>query len=99
MASCQLSGSGELIQPAAVGSPLIVVKVNHAATSSDSLASRSAPIQCRVNSIVIVIVPELQQLSLEICRSFVRLCDQSPQALRRIARTHAFLRKNNTAAG
>jgi hypothetical protein len=45
VAICQLSGSGELIQPAAVGSPLIVVKVNHAAPSSDSLASRSAPIQ------------------------------------------------------
>ncbi len=27
VANCQLSGGGELIQPTAVGSPLIVVKV------------------------------------------------------------------------
>lgn len=45
VANCQSSGSGELIQPAAVGSPPIVVKVNHAATSSGGLADRSAAIQ------------------------------------------------------
>lgn len=48
MANYQLSGSGKLIPPAAVGLPLIVVEVDHAATGSSGLWQLDAGGRCDV---------------------------------------------------
>lgn len=62
VANSYSGGDGQLIQPAAVGLPIIVGEADHAVIGTSGFGGGGDALQRRVRPLVIVVVPELQQL-------------------------------------